>query len=385
MKDQRENNRILFISHEMSYTGAPRSLLRMCRVAWKLGYVPTVWTMRPGPFEAEYEAAGFSVETVPAEATDDPRTLRRIKDFDLAVCNTSITARFARACCQRIPTVWYIREAANIADVLESSPPETAFILRNSRDVFCLSDYAAEALRPYVGHPVRVIPNCVEDEALLAEPHPPGAGEKVRFLQMGSLEYRKGYDVLLSAIESLPAELRQRAELYLAGPGNDSDYGRQVLRRAAAIPGVRYLGVITGKKERILAMSRMDVVVVASRDEAGSLVALEGAMLGKPLIVTKNVGACYIVGKRSGFVTESGDPESLARAMERCIRERENLAPMGFESRRRSESMASMEKYTGDMKKLFALAGKKDTLSARAARVRNVLVFRGKWKLEQGK
>ena len=108
-------------------------------------------------------------------------------------------------------------------------------------------------------------------------------------------------------------------------------------------------------------------------------------MLGKPLIVTKNVGARYIVGKSNGFVTESGDPESLARAMEKCILEKENLAPMGFESRRQYESMASMEKYTGDMRELFALAGKKDTLSARAERIRNVLVFRGKWKLEQGK
>ena len=385
MKQQREHNRILFISHEMNYTGAPRSLLRMCRVARELGYVPTVWTMRPGPFEAEYAASGFEVETVPAEATDDPRLLRRIGDFDLAVCNTSITARCVRACCQRIPTVWYIREAANIADVLENSPPETAFILRNSRDICCISDYAAEALRPYTDHPVRVIPNCVEDEALLAEPHTPGAGSKVRFLQMGTLEYRKGYDVLLSAFESLRPELRREAELYLAGPGNDSVYGREVLRRAAAIPGVRYLGVITGDTERTRAISRMDVVVVASRDEAGSLVALEGAMLGKPLIVTKNVGARYIVGKRNGYITESGDPASLSRAMADCIERRENLAPMGFESRRRYESMASMEKYTEDMKKLFALAAQRDTPAARAERARNVLVFRGKWKLAKGK
>ena len=52
MKEKREHNKILFISHEMSYTGAPRSLLRMCRVAKSLGYVPTVWTMCSGPFEA---------------------------------------------------------------------------------------------------------------------------------------------------------------------------------------------------------------------------------------------------------------------------------------------------------------------------------------------
>ena len=357
----------------------------MCRVAKDLGYAPTVWTMRSGPFQREYAAAGIAVETVPVEETDAPRRLKRIEEYDMAVCNTSITARFAKVCCQRIPTVWYIREAGNIADVLASSPPETAFVLRNSRDICCVSDYAAEALRPYTSHPLRVIPNCVEDEALLAEPHTPGSGDKVRFIQMGTLERRKGYDVLLTAFESLAPELRRRAELYLAGPGSESEYGREILRRAAALPGVRYLGVITEAGDKIRTMSRMDVVAVASRDEAGSLMALEGAMLGKPLIVTENVGAKYIVGERNGYVTAAGDPESLKQAMERCIREPERLAPMGFESRRRYETMASMEKYTRDMKTLFSLAGTGDTLAFRAERARNILVFRGKWKLEGGK
>ena len=56
-----QKNKILFISHEMSYTGAPRSLLRMCRVARRMGYVPTVWTMRSGPLEAAFAAEGIPV------------------------------------------------------------------------------------------------------------------------------------------------------------------------------------------------------------------------------------------------------------------------------------------------------------------------------------
>ena len=382
---EREHNKILFISHEMNYTGAPRSLLRMCKVAKTLGYAPTVWTMCAGPFEKEYAAEGLEVETVAAEETDDPRRLKSISGFDMAVCNTVITARFARACCQRVPTVWYIREAGNMGEILKNSPAETAFILRNSRDIVCTSEYSAKAIRPYISHPVRVIHNCVEDEALLAEPHAPGSGTKVRFIQPGTLEERKGCDVLLSAFEALPPELRRRAELVLAGPGADTDFGREMLSRAGSIPGVRYMGVITDARERIRTLSRMDVVVLASRDEAGSLVPLEGAMLGKPLIVTKNIGTKYIVGAENGFVTVPGDPASLMRAMARCIEEPERLAPMGFASRRRYETMASMGKYTGDMKELFSLSETKGTPAFRARQIRNVLVFRGKWKLEKGR
>ena len=63
----------------------------------------------------------------------------------------------------------------------------------------------------------------------------------------------------------------------------------------------------------------------------------------------------------------------------------EDLAPLGFESRRRYETMASMEKYTKDMKELFALAGTKNTPAFQWRRLRNILVFRGKWKLEKGR
>ena len=193
------HNRLLFISHEMSPTGAPRSLLRMCRVARSLGYEPTVWTMLDGPLRAEFEQDGIAVETVPIEETVWPERLAKIDDYDLAVCNTIITARFARVCCQRIPTVWFIREAANVADVLRASPPETAFMLRRSRDIVCISEYAARALSPYTDHAPRVLHNAVEDESDRAAGYRPGTGPTVKVIQLGTLEHRKGCDVLLDA------------------------------------------------------------------------------------------------------------------------------------------------------------------------------------------
>ncbi|MBQ7736446.1 MAG: glycosyltransferase family 4 protein [Oscillospiraceae bacterium] len=365
---------VLFISHEMSATGAPRSLLRMCRVGQRLGYAPTVWTMWDGPLKAEFEQSGIPVELVPIEETVWPERLAKIEEFDLAVCNTAVTARFVRVCCQRIPTVWYIREAANISDVLAASPPETAYMLRHSRDIVCISEYARQALAPYADEPIRVLRNAVEDESDKSLHRVPGSGETVRFAQFGTLEPRKGCDVLLEAFRTLPKELRPRAELLLAGAGGETDFGAALLRRAEETPGVEYLGVVPGK-ERIAALSRADVVVVASRDEAGSLTALEGAMLGKPLIVTENVGAKYMVKRGNGRVVPAGDAGALRDAMAEFLRHPRRLAFMGWISRRRYERLAGMEQYTRRMKTLFSLSERKGTEKFLRERERNVAVF----------
>ena len=375
-KKETEQKNILFISHEMDYTGAPRSLLRMCRVARKLGYGVTVWSMRPGPFCSEYEAAGFDVEIVPIEKTVWPETAARVEAFDLAVCNTVITYAFARLCSQRIPTVWYIREAANVREVLPDSP-DMAYVLKHSRDICCLSEYAAEALRAYTKESVRVIHNCVEDESKLALPYTPGQGEKVKFAQFGALEKRKGCDVLLDAFLTMPEEYRARAELYFAGgvPQGGEELAAAVICESAASAGVHYLGTITDARERIETLSQMDVIVVASRDEACSLVALEGAMLSRALLVTENVGAKYRVSEENGFVVPAADVSALRRAMMDCIERQDELAEMGKASRRAYETGADMGKYTREMKALFARAEEKGSRSFEKERRRNIRVF----------
>ena len=99
----------------------------------------------------------------------------------------------------------------------------------------------------------------------------------------------------------------------------------------------------------------MDVVVVASRDESCSLVALEGAMLSKPLIVTENVGAKYMVSEENGMVVKTADVNDLMTAMMQMIDRKSELAKMGAASRKMYDTYASMQSYTQDMKKMYAL------------------------------
>ncbi len=361
---------ILFITPELVYTGAPRSLLRMCKVASELGYDVTVWSAEPGPFEAEYNSAGFSVEIVPFSK----KITSRIKTFDLAVCNTILTDEYASLCSRYIPTVWYIREATNIPFFTDSFP-KRMYALQNSRNLYCVSEYAAKAIKEFTRQNVKVLHNCVEDESYRFTANPAGENDKISFIQLGSIEYRKGYDVLINAFLNLSENYKNQSILLFAGRclAQESEYGQNAIQTANKNSNISYLGELVGT-DALEAINKSDVVIVASRDESCSLVALEGAMLSKPLIVTDNVGANYIVSDENGFIVKSGDVDDLKNAMEKMIDRKSALKEMGENSRRQYESMASMDIYRREMEILFAECEKKGTISFQFDRMRNLFM-----------
>jgi len=368
----REKKQILFISPALTYTGAPRSLLRMCKVAIDLGYHPVVWSAKDGPLADEFAKINIKVQVVPESELQKRRVIEQIKSFDMAVCNTIETDSYARLCERYIPTVWYIREATNIPDFTRNNFRRT-YTLKHSKNIYCVSQYAATAIKPFANHKVKVIHNCVEDEVDMATQYHTGSADKVRFVQFGTIEYRKGYDVLLSAFKAMPESYRESAELYFAGGfiSSGAPFCSYFFSEIKDEPNVHYLGEIQGEEKKISTLSTMDVVVVASRDESCSLVALEGAMLSKPLIVTENVGAKYMVGKDNGIVVKTEDVDSLKIAMMKLIDKKDELASMGRVSREYYEKYASMDSYKKDMEKLYSLTEKKNSLAFFIEKTRN--------------
>ncbi len=373
-EDCLNGKRILFVSPEMTYSGTPRSLLRMCKVARELGYGITVWSAKDGPFIVDYEKENIKVEIISEDHI--LQKIEAIKEYDLAVCNTVMTDKYAAVCCQYIPTVWYIREATNIPDFIRNNA-ERAYRIKNSQDIYVVSDYAADALRLYADNPIHVAKNCVEDEADMATAYVPGMNKKVKFVQFGTMEYRKGYDVLLAAYKAMPESYQEKAELYFAGGfiNSGTPFCSYLFREMDGMENVHYLGIVRGEENKIEILSGMDVVVVASRDESCSLVALEGAMLSKPLIVTENVGAKYMVTNNNGYVVKTGNVESLKEALMASIDNKENLARMGRASRKNYDEMAGMEAYRRSMKQLYSLSDIKNTEDLKKRTERNREIF----------
>ena len=345
--------KILLVCHELTYTGAPHSMLRVCRIIKNLGYYVEVWTPEYGEFGKEFTNIGVLVRLVHQTDIGKSKYVGMIKAFDMAILNTIFTDGYARVIGKYIPAAWFIREATNIPKCCENSK-ERLYTLMSYNNLYCVSEYAADFIRQYNKN-VKVINNCVEDYSLKKVER--DDSKTVRFIQLGTVEQRKGYDVLLDAFESMPEEYQNRAELYFAGQCRQADiyidFWKVILSRAKRNSRIKYMGEIKNVDEKIATLSQMDVVVVASRDESCSLVALEGAMMSKALVVTKNVGAKYMVTPDNGCIVETGSVKALRETMMELIDNRDRLNAMGEKSRQIYEQYACIEKHTKDIKAMI--------------------------------
>lgn len=175
---------------------------------------------------------------------------------------------------------------------------------------------------------VTVIPNGVDPAD-----YPRGDGQTFRrkhdledhpyVLFVGRLNHIKGPDLLLEAFREAGEELRDH-RLVFAGP----DEGMlDSLRETAARFGVkvRFVGHVGGR-EKAEAYRAARLLVVPSRQEAMSIVALEAGVCGTPVLITDRCGfdevqsagggrvaPATVEGLRGGLVALLEDPTELRR------------------------------------------------------------------------
>ncbi len=180
----------------------------------------------------------------------------------------------------------------------------------------------------YAPSRVTAIPNGVEDRnpegVIWAErPHPlpldllpQEQGGGVRIVQLGSLDRRKGGDLLIEAAARLEQQ-RVPFQLWLVGEGPD----RSFLEERIAKAGLHRRVHLAGHREdtgRILRAS--DLVVLASRREGMPLSLLEAICQGLPLVATDVDGVGEVLlHRRNGILVPPEDPDLLTWALQELI------------------------------------------------------------------
>lgn len=333
--------RILLYTHELSYTGAPTSLLRICKVLKKNNYYLEVWSKSEGNYEKEFQNIGVTVKIVPDY--EIASHIAEIRTFDLAIANTIVSYKFYNECRQYIPTIWYIREAQNIKSLLGQNEYWEG-IFRSASRLYCVSDYAAEYIRENYNPNVEVVHNCVED---FYEPTKEEDRNYIKLIMLGSLTARKAFLDVVQAYENLNSEEKSVIRIAFAGREVPSGkvYAQNLFDKAKKDANIIYLGEISEKPEIIAQYKDSDVVVVPSLDESCSLVVLEGAMMAKPIIVSENVGAKYMITEENGWVYETSNVEQLTLILKQVVHNKDKLKIMGQHSRTRYEELANMASY----------------------------------------
>lgn len=131
-------------------------------------------------------------------------------------------------------------------------------------------------------------------------------------LALGRLHVNKGFDVLLTALESLP-----HAVLWIGGIGPEEAALRQLAGRLGVAGRVRFLG---WRDDIPALMAAADVFVCSSRHEPLGNVVLEAWAQRLPIVATVTSGPeSLIENRKSGLLVPIEDAQSLSAAIKTVL------------------------------------------------------------------
>jgi GT2 family glycosyltransferase len=339
---------VLFVSHELTLSGAPRMLFYAAQTVKKNGGFPVVVAPEDGPLREEMERAGLVVIIDESIRYNHFLFERFARNFDLAIVNTIVMFGVVKQL-SAIPilrTVWWLHEGQMLSDYLEKLEAIEWERVR----LLCVSAYAKAFLPPRIE--AEVLHNGVPDEAAGVERRPSGVA--MTFLVAGTIEPRKGQDLFIDAIAALPPEIRKQCRFLMNGKLWEvhQSFWKDILARVTNLPEVTYLGAL-GHVEQLRAMADSDVLVCCSRDEPFSLVAMEAATLSKPTILSDHVGAGEVLGEGSSLKFPSGDVMALSKQLRYAFEHRQELKQMGVAAREKFEEELSIDAFERRFTKLL--------------------------------
>ena len=323
---------ILFISHELTRTGAPTVLVEAVSASIDNGDYPVVVSPVDGPLRSVFLDMGVAVIVDPSVIHNAQWFERFARNFDLVVANTVVCGRCVDALSDSLPPVlWWIHEGSVALDVSRNMIPSK---IGKNIHPYCASEYSRRLLRQYnLDYHSDILRFGMKDERE-SVPASDRKEEKLRFLCIGSIEDRKGQDVLLHAIELLSDDDRAKAEFLFIGNTLEQSMCTLIETYRKRFECI-HLYDIMPREDVLRFYTEAACVIVPSRDEPTSAIGVEGAMFSLPAIVSDKTGFSELITPgKNGFVFPSEDAEALAAHISYVIHHPSEAAAVGAEARK---------------------------------------------------
>ncbi|HMK49491.1 MAG TPA: glycosyltransferase family 4 protein [Thermodesulfovibrionales bacterium] len=163
---------------------------------------------------------------------------------------------------------------------------------------------------------VGIIPNGIAEETIGHE-----YGEDSGYiLFLGRIDiHHKGLDILLKAFSGFYSAFPD-TRLVIAGDGRDRERFSGLLQNLPenVRRNIELTGWVDGDRKAVL-LRNASLVVMPSRYEAQSIVALEAMAYGKCLLVSNIPAFSFVTEKDAGISFRAEDPRSLEEELRRCI------------------------------------------------------------------
>ena len=296
--------KIVLFSHELTYTGAPLSLLKAAECLKELGYQIIIVSIKDGPLAAEFRKIGKVF------ISNNLNKSCLIASFcDFAIINTITLYNEYNTLKNLIPTVWWIREPVRLLE--DNNSMRISFM--NADNIYTMSEFSRDEYLPY-NSKVKIIKHGIKDYYH----HVHIGNDKFIFTVIGTIGKRKGQDVFIDGIKLVNHKIKDKCEFHVLGLPYDKSFFSNLIKTSYDETNIKFLDPISDFDSMIRYYENISCVVVPSREEPTSRVALEAMMMGKPAIISDRVGARYVLKEgENGYTFPSENAQELASCIEK--------------------------------------------------------------------
>ena len=344
---------VLFVSHDLSSSGAPILLFHLVKWCKEHGIFPVVIAPEGGALRERFREEAIVTIVDPLVATGHESFRRFLRDFDCVVANTIRAWPAVRAAHEEaVPVMWWLHETL-VGDHFLRKDQNLRASIPLADFIFTPAERTSAVYRPFTNRPIRRLRSGIPDIAMATERRSMNV-DRLRFVLLGSLEPRKGQDIFVEALQQLPPDLQSRAEFKIVGRVMASEFAAKV---SAAAQGMKGLSIDSevSHAEALEVLRQSDVLVCASRDEAMPMTMIEAMSLGKAIISTDVGGiAEVIVDGENGLLVQAENVRELAGAIAGLIERPKLVLELGKRARATYESNFTMDRFGAQFLDLLA-------------------------------
>ena len=364
---------ILYLHHRVQIAGAERSLLALIRRLDRESFRPSFVIPSEGEFAQALREEGVSVTFCPFSSFKTFRwdrvvkTVQRLEQIvsrlnpHLLHGNTPRANLYAGWIGRQrgIPVVWHARNLiyGRMFDIERT----LSFIPQR---IVCNSQAIRERFRGRGGFDSRIL--TISSGVELSEFRPDLDDGRIRrefnvkenplVALVARLGVGKGHETFLRASQKVVLQFPNARFLIIGRAEDEEDQKREVyLKRLVDELSLVSHVIFTGyRRDMPSLMAAITLLVVATEAEPFGRVILEAMASARPVVGTETGGTPELVREgQTGLLIPPLDPEAMARAMIRLLKNPEEAKRMGENGRRRVETEFSQEAHVQKIQALY--------------------------------
>lgn len=228
--------------------------------------------------------------------------------------------------------------------------PFSRWSLKRADAAVCISAHVHEvalARAPWAKRKLSVVPNGVDTARFAPAPLAYlSPNEHVRFVALGRLEPRKGFDIAVEALARV-----ERADLTIVGEGEERSRLEQLARRLGVENRVHFAGFASDVRAHV---ARGHLGLSSSRSEGLGIALLETMATGRAVVALPTGGIPEIVDDGStGWLAKGHGPAALASVMNAAIEAPDEIPRRAALARARVAEKFSVDAMRASYERLY--------------------------------